>query len=131
MILRMTGGVIIIAHGLPKWPRRALVAQNWAKGGMPLPHLAVGIAYLIEVPGGAMYAMGLLTGWISVLLVVFMLAVTWWSIRVTRERMVSHGSKGYDLNLALLAIFLATAFTGGGAMALDSVLGISPYWPAR
>ncbi len=131
LILRLTAGAIMIAHGLPKWPNRAAVAQHWARGGMPVPHLAVRIAYLVEVPVGVLYVLGLLTGWDSVLQAAFMLVGTWWSIGVSRERLVSFSTKGYDVNLALLAIFLATALAGGGEYSLDALLGVSPYWPVR
>ena len=121
----------MIAHGLPKRPNRERVAEAWARGGMPIPRVSVRVAYGVEMLAGSAYIVGFLTGWDSLILVAFMLVVTWWSIRVSRERLVSHGTKGYDVNLALLAIFLTTALAGGGAYSLDAVLGLAPYWPVR
>ncbi|MFQ5873289.1 MAG: DoxX family protein [Dehalococcoidia bacterium] len=129
LILRIVGGLVLIAHGLPKWPNREKVAQNWAEGGMPFPRLAVLLAYFAEVPVGLLYIAGLFTGWDSLIMLVFMLVATWWSIRVNQERFVSHGSKGYDLNVSLLALFLVTALAGGGAYSLDALLKLSSYWP--
>ena len=131
LIIRGLGGFIMLAHGWPKWPNRSRVAASWAQGGMPVPHVAVPVAYIVEVPGGLLYMLGLLTGWTSVLMVAFMLVVTWWSIGVRREPLVSFGVKGYDVNLALLAMFLATALAGAGRYSLDAALAISPYWPMR
>lgn len=131
LILRLVTGVIMFAHGLPKWPNRRRVARAWGEGGIPLPRLGVVLAYIAEVPVGLMYVAGLLTGWDSLVLIFFMLVATWWSIRVKSEGLASRGSKGYDINLSLLAIFLATALTGAGAYSLDALLGLGPYWPLR
>lgn len=129
LILRIIGGVVLIAHGLPKWPRREKVAANWGSKGMPLPRLAVFLAYVAEVPVGILYIAGLFTGWNSVIMLIFMLVATWWSIGVSGEALVSHGTKGYDLNVSLIAIFVVTLLVGGGAYSVDALLDISPYWP--
>ena len=129
LIIRIVGGVILIAHGLPKWANRKQVAQNWGKGGMPFPRLAVLLAWVFEVPVGFLYIAGLFTGWASLIMLVFTLGATWWSIRVSQEKFVSYGTKGYDLNVSLLALFLTTALAGGGVYSLDALLKMSPYWP--
>ena len=131
LILRVVGGVIMIAHGLPKWPNREQVAQNWARDGMPFPRAVLLLTYLVEVPVGVMYVAGFLTGWGSLTMVAAMLGITWWSVGVRREPLVSYAGKGYDVNLAMLALFLCTALAGGGAYSADAVLGLSPYWPLR
>jgi putative oxidoreductase len=131
LILRAVGGVIMVAHGLPKWPNRERVVQNWTQDGMPFPRPILVVTYLVEVPVSAIYLVGLLTGWGSLALIALMLGVTWWSVYVKREPLVSYGSKGYDVNLALIALLLATALAGGGAYSLDALFGISPYWPIR
>ncbi len=131
LVLRVVGGVIMIAHGLPKWPKRERVAQNWARSGMPFPHAVLLLTYLIEVPVGMMYVAGFLTGWVSSINLAAMVGITWWSVGVRHEPLVSLDSKGYDVNLALLALFLFTALAGGGAYSADALLGISPYWPVR
>jgi len=77
------------------------------------------------------YGAGFLTEWASLAMLVLMLGITWWSVFVARESLVSITSKGYDVNLALIALFLATALAGGGAYSLDALLGISPFWPFR
>ena len=131
LVLRVVGGLIMIAHGLPKWPNRERVLQNWTRDGMPFPRAVLALVYLIEVPVGVVYILGFLTGWASVIMVAMMLGITWWSVGVKREPLVSYTQKGYDVNLALLALFLATALAGGGLYSLDSLLGLSPYWPVR
>lgn len=131
LILRIVGGAIMIAHGLPKWPKRERLAQNWAKDGMPFPRAVLLLTYLVEVPVGVTYVAGFFTGWASLIMAVAMVGITWWSVGVRHEPLVSHGGKGYDVNLALLALFLCTALVGGGAYSADAVLGISPYWPLR
>ena len=131
LILRVVGAVIMIAHGFPKWPNRERLAQKWAKDGMRSSRLVLVLVYLVEVPGGVAYGAGFLTEWASLAMLVLMLGMTWWSVFVARESLVSITSKGYDVNLALIALFLATALAGGGAYSLDALLGISPFWPFR
>ena len=98
---------------------------------MPFPHAVMLLTYLIEVPVGMMYVAGFLTGWVSSINLAAMVGITWWSVGVRHEPLVSLDSKGYDVNLALLALFLFTALAGGGAYSADALLGISPYWPVR
>jgi uncharacterized membrane protein YphA (DoxX/SURF4 family) len=131
LILRVVGGVIMIAHGLPKWPNRERVLQNWTKDGMPFPRPILVVTCLVEVPVGAIYVVGFLTGWGSLAQIALMLGVTWWSVYMKREPLVSYKSKGYDVNLALIALFVATGLAGGGAYSLDALFGLSPYWPIR
>ncbi|HEY7677937.1 MAG TPA: DoxX family protein [Candidatus Methylomirabilis sp.] len=131
LILRVVGGVIMIAHGLPKWPKRERVAQNWARAGMPFPRAVLLLTCLIEVPVGVMYVAGFLTGWVSLINVAAMVGITWWSVGVRHEALVSQEGKGYDVNLALLALFLCTALAGGGAYSGDALLGLPPYWPLQ
>jgi putative oxidoreductase len=131
LVLRVTGGVIMIAHGLPKWPNRDRVIQNWARDGMPYPRVVLAATCLVEVPVGLLYVAGVLTGWSSLTMIALMLGMTWWSVGVKRERLVSYGTKGYDVNMVMLALFAATALAGGGAYSADALLGFSPYWPLR
>ncbi len=131
LILRVVGGIIMVAHGLPKWPNRERVTQNWAKDGMPFPYAILVVTYCVEVPVSLAFLAGLFTGWCSVVTIALMLGITWWSVAVRREPLVSYGHKGWDVNLALLGLFACTALAGGGAYSADALLGLPLYWPLR
>ncbi|MFH0806696.1 MAG: DoxX family protein [Candidatus Brennerbacteria bacterium] len=121
LILRVALGVILVAHGYPKF--RDLKGTAAWMGSVGLrPGIAFAlVAAVLEVFGGLALIMGLLTQLVAVLvavqLLVAMLKVNW------TKGLVG----GYEFDLILFAAAALLATTGGGLFGLDSTFGIFVY----
>ncbi|RJP74157.1 MAG: DoxX family protein [Candidatus Zixiibacteriota bacterium] len=119
--LRLALGIVLIAHGLPKWARG--IDQFGAaldQMGFPLPlFLAVGVA-LLEVVGGLMLILGLFTRIIAALATVQFLII----LLVVRPlgQLPLTGDNGNELELMLFLGSLSLALSGAGALALDRLI---------
>jgi len=124
-IIRVVLGVIFLAHGGQKvmgwWGGNGLEATvaGMAKGGIP----AIGAyaAAFTEFIGGAMLIIGVLSRFWAVGLAITMAVAIW---KVHGPNGFFSSAKGYEYNLALLAMSVAIALGGPGKMAISD-------WEAR
>jgi putative oxidoreductase len=118
-MLRITAGIIFIAHGAMKLADIPGTAQSFASMGIPAPQYAVYLAIAGELLGGLGLAVGLLTrvaafGPLCVMLVAIIAA------HLPHGLFAKNGGFEYPLILGLVALFFVAH--GAGAFSLDGLL---------
>lgn len=118
LILRLVLAIILIRHGWPKLfgtnPGLKGFAGWLGSMGFPLPIFWAFIVALLEVVGGAALAVGFLTQWVA-LLVVIEFAVIMLAVKIKKP----FSEKEFDL--LIFAVALALALLGSGSISLDSL----------
>jgi putative oxidoreductase len=119
LILRISVGIVMVAHGLPKifW-KREFFNKKWKKEyGFPLG--SVILTGILQVVGGLGIIMGVFTQVFSLLIALNMLVATYISIWNHGEPFLSTPEgKGWDVNFLLLGALTTLVIIGGGAWAL-------------
>lgn len=121
LALRLALGVILIAHGIPKW-RDVKGTADWmgSLGLRPGILFALGAA-VIEVFGGFALIFGLLTQWVALVVLVQFLFII---LKVNRAKGLKDG---YELDLMMAAAAAVLATTGSGLFGLDRTFGVFIY----
>jgi putative oxidoreductase len=125
-------GFVIAAHG---WQKISDIGPAkfgqavLAPAGVPMTTTVGWLVTLVELVGGLMLIVGLLTRLAALALTIDMVMAI---ILVTSKvGLISPSDKpgtGMELNLALIAGFLVALFCGPGRFALDRVLGVDGRW---
>jgi len=119
LILRISVGIVMVAHGLPKifW-KRELFNKKWKKEyGFPLG--SVIITGIVQVVGGLAIIVGIFTQLPSLILALNMLVATYVSIWKHDEPFLSTPEgKGWDVNFLLVGALITLVFLGGGTWSL-------------
>lgn len=120
LVGRVAIGVIFFAHGWMKFFQTGLdkVTASFTAGGIPLPRVAAPAVATLELVGGLALILGFLLPIFGVLLALDMIGAM----------VFVHGAKGlflenggFEFVLALASASLMIAFSGGGALAVDSL----------
>ena len=128
LILRLIVGFLFVGHGAQKlfgiWGGHGLAgtAGFFEAIGLKPGRLHASAAGLLELGGGGLLALGLLTPVGSAALIAVMVAAV---ISVHFQKGLWSTEGGYEYNLVLTAAAFALAATGPGAWSLDHALGIS------
>ncbi|QIX25218.1 DoxX family protein [Nocardioides sp. JQ2195] len=119
---RLVIGALFIAHGWQKISEFGMegTASSFDMMGVPLPEAAAYAAAAIEVGGGVLLVLGLLTPVASLLLVVDMVGAFWFAHREAGP-FVADG--GWELVAALGAAALVIGLVGPGRFSLDGLVG--------
>jgi putative oxidoreductase len=119
LTLRITVGLVMIAHALPKlfWKRK-LYNEKWRNEyGFPLG--SVLLTGILQLVGGIAIILGVYTRLAAIFLVINMLVATYISIRRHGESFLSTpDGKGWDVNYLLIGALVALIFLGGGTWSL-------------
>jgi putative oxidoreductase len=119
LILRISVGIVMVAHGLPKifW-KREVFNKKWKKEyGFPLG--SVILTGVVQVLGGLAIIVGFYTQISAFILALNMLVATYVSIWNHGEPFLSTPEgKGWDVNFLILAVLIALIFLGSGAWSL-------------
>lgn len=125
LIVRLIVGLAFAAHGAQKlfgWfggygPKGT---GGWFEsiGVKPGVFAAVAIG-IVEFVGGILFAAGLLTPVVAILLAFTMVGAI---VKVHAKNGFWNTSNGYEFNLVLIAILIAVAFSGAGSLSIDAVL---------
>lgn len=113
LVLRLELGLIFILHGRPKFgPGRTETIGLLRSKGVPAPETTVLLLGALEVVGGALLIVGLLTRPIAILLAIEMFVAAWF---------ISHKGfvRGADWPFTLASATLALALLGSGTYSLD------------
>lgn len=118
-LLRVTAGIIFMAHGAQKLADISGTAQSFAGMGIPYPEYSVYLAIAGELLGGLGLAVGLLTrlaafGPFCVMLVAIIAA------HLRHGLLAKDGGFEYPLILGLVSLFFVAH--GAGAFSLDALL---------
>lgn len=125
LIVRVIVGVIMAAHG---WQKLVGGPGNFGgflqQLGIPLPGLMGYVVTLVELVGGLLLIVGLLSRLAALLLTIdLVVAILLVKVNVGLIAPPESGA-GAELDLALIAGFLTILLAGPGRLALDHVLGI-------
>lgn len=117
-MLRITAGIIFMAHGAMKLADIPGTAQSFASMGIPAPEYSVYLAIAGELLGGLGLTVGLLTrvaafGPLCVMLVAVIAA------HLPHGLLAKNGGFEYPLILGLVALFFVAH--GAGAFSLDGL----------
>ncbi len=121
LVARVLLGVVFIAHGWQKFNEFGLegTGQAFDAMGVPLPQAAAVFAATVELAGGALLVLGLVTPVAVAFLVVDMLGAF---VIVHRSAGVFVAANGWELVAALGAGALVIGAVGPGRYALDALL---------
>ena len=122
LLARVLLGVILIAHGWQKVVTNGLgpTGEAFAGMGVPMPEFSAAFAGLVELGGGALLVLGLLTPLAGVL-VALNLAGAWWFVH--RGHGVFVDAQGWELVAALGLAAATFALVGPGRLSLDALIG--------
>lgn len=125
LAVRVIVGIIMFAHGLQKLQGGpANFGQALAGMGVPLPELMGYVVTFVELVGGALLIVGLLSR-LAALLLTIDLVVAILLVKVNIGLLSPQsGGVGAELDLALIAGFLAILLAGPGRFSLDYALGL-------
>ncbi len=128
LILRVVMGLTLAAHGSQKllgWfggPGVAGTRGMFIKLGFRWPAAMALLAGASELFGGLLFALGLLTPFAAIALIVVMLNAI---VTVHWQKGFFVTAGGYEYNLAIIAIATGVSAIGPGTDSLDNALGIA------
>jgi putative oxidoreductase len=120
-VLRVALGAVFFAHGWQKFFEYTIPGAQgaFAQMGVPAAQLAAPISAGLELIGGALLVVGLLTRVAGALLAVEMLSALF-LVHISAGMFVEKG--GMELVLILAAASAAVALVGPGRLSLDAAL---------
>lgn len=121
LILRLVVGIVFLVHGAQKVFEQTVpgVTQFFGQIGAPLPQYSAPLVSYLELGGGILLILGLLTPLVAALFAADMLGAIF---LVHLPNGFSAMNGGYEFVLTLFAASVALALTGPGALALDDIL---------
>lgn len=119
---RVLLGIVLVAHGLQKLDQGGLAgtADGFAQMGIPLATASAAFAIGVEIVGGALLVVGLLTRLVGLLVVADMAGAFWFA---HRDGGVFVSGGGWELVAVIGALGLALAASGAGRLSLDGLVG--------
>lgn len=121
LIARFALGVIFIARGYQHWVGDGMThtAEKFTQAGVPQPKLAAYTAGSLELVGGALLIIGLLTTIVAMVLAL-LVAAGGYFVHMDAGFFAEKGGVEYPLVLALLLLLIVVF--GAGRASLDKVL---------
>ena len=129
LILRLSLGVIMISHGIPKIKKREVLGKKW-NDHYGVPKATIWLTGILQIVGGLALLVGLFTSLTSLILTLDMLAALYICIFNSHHREPFNSVspvKGWDVNLLLVGALVAVMILGGGKWSLDGLLSLSPW----
>ena len=120
ILLRVVLGVIFTYHGYFKLFMKGGLpgtAQFFAAIGIPLANYAAVLVAFLEFFGGLLLILGLLTRWISVLLIIEML-VAFFKVHLKQGLLITPQAYGYEFILLILTVLVVLLVNGAGELSL-------------
>lgn len=120
LLARVVIGLILIAHGWQKFSEWGLAGTgaSFEQMGVPAPELSAVVAAAVELGGGVLLILGLLTPIAGVLAAV-VLAGAWVLVHWTGTVFVDEG--GWELVAALTVGALMVGIIGPGRISIDAL----------
>lgn len=125
LVLRVVAGLAMAYHG---WQKLDGGVSNFAgfvrSENIPLPALTAWVVTLLELVGGVLVAIGLLTRFWAALLAVEMVLTTLVVKNAAGLVAPQGGGAGFEVDLLYAAAFAALVLLGPGRLSVDHVAGI-------
>ena len=121
LVMRLSLGSIMIAHGYHKVFGGNLQHFAHAVGGMGLPSWLGYISAFIELLGGLLILAGFFTRCAAIAICID-LSVAIWKVHLHNGLMGSPDHPGYEFPLAAASLAFALIFLGSGEISLDHIL---------
>ncbi|MDG0792657.1 DoxX family protein [Cohnella ginsengisoli] len=127
LIIRIVVGLLFVGHGAQKLfgmfggygPKGT---GGWMESVGIKPGVAMAVAAgLMELLGGALFTVGLMTPVAAALIALAMIGAI---VKVHAPNGLWATANGYEYPLVLLAVAIGVAFAGAGAYSLDSALNL-------
>ncbi|MGH8877318.1 MAG: DoxX family protein [Stackebrandtia sp.] len=120
LLIRLVAGAVFIMHGWQKLSTQGLpaTAEGMEQMGVPSPTLAAYYATFVELIGGAALVLGALLPLAGVLLTADMVG----ALIFVHAPEGFFLPAGYEFVVVLAAVSLGIGFSGGGALAVDSLI---------
>ncbi len=119
LVGRILASVIFILGGYGKLMAAAATKAYFAKTGLPMPDIAYWLAVGIELGGGILLLLGLLTRPTALVLAVFCVAT---AVIAHMDFTNQAQTINFNKNLAMAGGFLAFTAAGAGRFSLDALL---------
>ncbi|MGG4219426.1 DoxX family protein [Paenibacillus jamilae] len=125
LLIRLVVGLLFVGHGAQKlfgWfggygPKGT---GGWMESiGIKPGVLMAVVAGLMELLGGALFAVGLLTPLAALLITMTMLGAI---VKVHGQNGIWATANGYEYPLVLIAVVVGIALTGAGSYSIDAML---------
>lgn len=131
LIARVSLGAILIAHGWDRWQVRKVDSQiaYLQQYGVPYAEWAAWGAIALELLGGVLLIVGLLTPLVALAVVVEqVLIISWisWRNKLWLLNPDNTYAGGFEYNVALAALALLITVFGAGAVSLDRLFRRKP-----
>ena len=129
LIVRVIAGLTMVAHGYQKVFVYGVVGMTdtFTKMAVPVPTLTGPFISYLELIGGVMLVVGLLTRPIALLLAIDMFAAA----ALVHLKGGYYMPSGAEFVLLLMSLYIAIAIAGGGSMSVDASFAKSKNAPAR
>lgn len=114
LILRVILGLILVAHGWPKFKSLKGTAQNFEGMGFKPGRFWAIIVMIVEFFGGIALILGIFTQGVASLILIEFLVITIWKI-LKKSPIVG----GLELDLLIWAIAVLLSVQGAGTISLD------------
>ena len=128
LAVRLITGIIMLAHGWQKLTQMGpgnFGGQMLAGMGVPLPVFMGYAGTFLEIIGGILLIVGVLSR-LAALLLTIDLVVAVLLVKVNVGFLSGSSGTGAELDLALIAGFLVVLFAGPGRFSVDHALGLEP-----
>lgn len=118
LILRVILGLVLVAHGWPKFKNLKGTAQSFEEGmGFKPGRLWATIAMIVEFFGGIALILGIFTQGVASLVLIQFLVIIIWKI-LKKSPIVG----GLELDLLIWAIAVLLSVQGAGTISLDQLI---------
>jgi len=124
LILRVALGITLVVHGYPKLfdAGPAVFARYLRIQHIPAPLLSAWFMALVEFVGGLMLVAGFQVTWAGWAAAVERVFIAWFFKIARHVDFVAARGVGWEFDFALLAMAVAVALLGPGAVTLEAVL---------
>ncbi|MDT3426421.1 putative membrane protein YphA (DoxX/SURF4 family) [Paenibacillus forsythiae] len=120
ILMRVVFGILFLAHGISKLQMGLGNVAGWFDS-IGIPGFMAYVVAGIELIGGIMLILGLLTRYVSLLLIIVLLGAIF-TAKLPAGLLGNGQSAGYELDLAYILIALYLAVAGSTGLSLDRVL---------
>lgn len=126
LIMRVVAGAVFVAHGIGKVTGGIDGFAGFVESlGIPASLVVAYAVTGLELVGGALLIVGLLSRVVGALLALEMLATAFVvKVGLQGTALIASGGTGWELDIALFALSAGVALIGPGRVSLDAAFGI-------